>query len=144
LSIRGGFFLANKFANIDPELNHIAALLFIIRKKEVCFLYKPTLNFNHNGKLVGILGIMLNKRSTPAIVKNDAYEVGSCFTIQNFGNVTKELCPCILLQIDMVKDTAWEMATEDIALCILPTLVPLPFGKIIKSAVFDNAFTKEL
>jgi hypothetical protein len=52
-------------------------------------LHKPASILNNDGKLVGILGNELDKGSTPAIVKIDADEAGFCFTIQNFGSISK-------------------------------------------------------
>jgi hypothetical protein len=44
----------------------------------------------------------------------------------------------------MVKDTEWEVATKDIALIVLPTLAPLPFGRDIESTMLDDDFVKEM
>ncbi len=44
----------------------------------------------------------------------------------------------------MVKDTEWEAATKDIALIVLPTLAPLPFGRDIESSMLNNDFVEEM
>jgi len=87
------YWSTSDFAKIDPESNQIAALLHLNRKKEVSLLFKPTPILNHEGKLIGILGNLLDKASTPAIAKIDADEVGSCFTIQNFSDIPDKFRP---------------------------------------------------
>jgi hypothetical protein len=112
------YWSTSNFAKIDPESNQIAALLHLNRMKEVSFLFKPTPILNHKGtKLIGILGNLLDEASTPVIAKIDVDEVGSCFTIQNFSDIPDKFLPKIPLIIDTVKDTAWESALNDIALC---------------------------
>ena len=44
----------------------------------------------------------------------------------------------------MVKDTDWEFASAEILLVAIPTLVPLPYGKEIKSTTLDNEFNDEM
>ena len=131
-------------AILDPESNQILALLYLNWKKEVSFLFKPTPILNHERKLIGILGNLLDKASTPVITKIDADEVGFCFTIQNFNDIPEEFCPEPPLIIDMVKDTAWESALNDIALCALPSLVPILFGFQIESCYYNEAFIDEM
>ncbi len=87
---------------------------------------------------------MLEERSTPAIIKIDGKEVGSCFIIQNYEEIPMIFCPQIPLQAKMVKDAEWEEATKDIALIVLPTLAPLPFGRDIESTMLNNDFIKEM
>ncbi len=43
-----------------------------------------------------------------------------------------------------MKDTEWEKAKEDVALVVLPTLAPLPFGTDIKSTVLNDDFLEEM
>ncbi len=57
--------------------------------------------------------------------------------------MSKIFCPQIPLQAEMVKDTEWEEVTKDIALIVLPTLAPLPFGRDIESTMLNNDFIKE-
>ncbi len=87
---------------------------------------------------------MLEEGSTPAIIKIDGKEVDLYFTIQNYKEIPEIFCPQIPLQAEMVKDTEWEAATKDITLIVLPTLIPLPFGRDIESTMLDNDFVKEM
>ena len=138
------FWSAAEFARIKPESNQIASILFIKRKKETGVIYKPTLTKNDANKLLGIIGRMFDEGSTPAIIKIDDDEVGSCFAVQTFDNVPEKLCPEIPLEADTVKETDWEKASNEIASISIPTLVPLPFGKEIESTSFDEAFIEEM
>ena len=138
------YWSTSDFAKLDPESNQIAALLYLNRKKEVSLLFKPTPILNHEGKLIGILGNLLDEASTPVIAKIDADEVGSCFTIQKFNDIPEEFRPETPLIIDTVKDTAWESALNEIARCALPSLVPIPFGIQIESCYYNEAFIDEM
>ncbi len=71
------------FKAISPNSDQIATLLIINTKKEIRIIYRPTPVFSTDGKLLGIIGNMLEEGSTPAIINVDGKEVGSCFTIQN-------------------------------------------------------------
>jgi hypothetical protein len=75
------------FKCIDPDSNKNAALLFVMRRKEIEIIYKPTPVVDDAGNLQAILGNMLDDESTPAIIKIDADEVESCFTIQFFWTI---------------------------------------------------------
>ncbi len=44
----------------------------------------------------------------------------------------------------MVKDTEWKEVTKDIALVVLSTLAPLPFGRNIESTMLDDEFVEEM
>ncbi len=138
------YWSRSDFKGINPDSNKNAALLFVTRKKEIEIIYKPTPVVDDAGNLQAILGNMLDNRSNPAIIKIDGDEVGSCFTIQKNLDIPENFCPEIPLQIDSVKDTNWEKANKDIALVILPTLAPLPFGADIKSIALDDDFIKEM
>ncbi len=70
--------------------------------------------------------------------------MGSCFTVEYFKEIPEEFCPKIPLKVNMVKDTAWENAMQNIALIALPTLIPIPFGMYVESTIFDNAFMEEM
>jgi hypothetical protein len=63
-----------------------------------------------------------------------------CFTIQNYKDIPKVFCPKIPLQAKMEKDTKWEETTKDIALIVLLTYSPVPFGKEIESTMLDEDF----
>ncbi len=127
----------------NPDSNQIAAFFFVTRKKEVCLLYKPAPIIN-DGKFVGFIGNMFDEGSTPAIITIDGDEVGSCFAIEYFNGIPEEFCPEIPLEVNMVKDMAWESAMQDIAPIALPTLVPIPFGMDVESTTFDDAFMEEM
>jgi hypothetical protein len=84
---------------------------------------------------------MFNEGSTPAIITIDGNEVGSCFAVEYFNGIPEEFHPKIPLE---VKDTAWEIAMQDITLITLLTLVPIPFGTYVESTIFHDAFMEEM
>ncbi len=92
---------------------------------------------NAEGKLLGIIGNLYDKGSTPAIIviKIHGDEVGSCFAIQKLDDIAKEFRPEIPLTADMVKETDWEQATTKSAIIAIPTLAPLQFVKEIKLTI---------
>jgi hypothetical protein len=59
---------------------------------------------------------MLDKGSTPTIIKIEGNEAGSCFTIQNFQDIPESFGPKIPLQAISVKRTKREAAKNEIAL----------------------------
>jgi hypothetical protein len=99
---------------------------------------------DNEGKLIGITGNMFDKGSTPAFTNLNSDKIGSCFAIQSFDVVPKKFCPETLLQANIVKETDWEKAMTEIVLIVLPTVVPLPFGKEIESTSFDDSFVEEM
>ncbi len=107
-------------------------------------MYKPTPIKNGEGKLLCIIGNMFNEGSSPAIVKINSNEVGSCFAIWNFENVLKEFRPEIPLQANIVKETNRDKALTKIAVIAIPTLVPLPFGKETEATIFNEHFAEEM
>jgi hypothetical protein len=127
----------------NPDSNQIAAFHFVTRKKEVCLLYKPTLIIN-DSKFAGFTGNMFDKGSTPAIITIDGDEVGYCFAVEFLNGIPEEFRPKIPLEVNMVKDTAWENAMLDINLLTLPNLVPILFGTYVESTIFDDAFMEEM
>ena len=128
---------------ISPDSNKIAVLLFITRKKEICLLYKPT-PIKIKGKFAGLIGNLFDEGSNPAIITIDADEVGSCFAVQYFNGIPEDFCPNIPLEINVVKDTAWENAEMDIALIALPTLISIPFGTGVQLTLFNKVFAEEM
>jgi hypothetical protein len=132
------------FAALNSESNQVTTLLFISRKKEVCIVYKPMPIKNVESKLLGIIGNLYDEGNTPAIVKFDDDEIGSCFAIQKFDDIAKEFRPEIHITTNMVKETDWEQATTNIAIIAIPTLAPLLFGKEIESTIFDEKFAEEM
>jgi hypothetical protein len=134
-----------EFKKNNPDLDQVAAFLFMSRKKEIGVLYKPTLILDADkNKLLGINGNVLEEGSTPAIIKIEGGEIGSCFTIQVFEDIPENFCPEIELQPEMLKDSEWVNATKDLALIVIPTLAPLPFGKVIESTMLDDDFIEEM
>jgi hypothetical protein len=87
---------------------------------------------------------MLEEGSTPTIIRIDGGEIGSCFTIQVFEDIPENSRPEIALQPEMLKDSKWDEAAKNLALVVLPTLAPLPFGKEIKSTMLDDNFLNEM
>jgi hypothetical protein len=78
------------------------------------------------------------------IIKIDGGEIGSCFTIQVFEDIPKNFRPEIALQPKMLKDSKWDEATKNLALVVLPTLAPLPFGKEIEATMLDDKFLNKM
>ena len=134
------YWSKSKFKRIEPDSNHIAALLFITRKKEIEILYRPTPVIDDVGNLEGIIGDMLDEESTPGIIKVGGKDIVSCSTIQIFADIPEIFFPEIPLQADSVKDTKWEEANKKIALIVIPTVAPLPFSMDIKTTVLDDDF----
>jgi hypothetical protein len=64
------YWSTSDFAKIDPDSNQIAALFYLTRKKEVSLLFKPMPILNHEGKLIGILGNLLDEASTLSLQKS--------------------------------------------------------------------------
>ncbi len=60
---------AEDFENLDPESDQIAALVFVTQKLNICTIYKPTPIKNDDGSLSGIIGNMLDEKSTPTSLK---------------------------------------------------------------------------
>jgi hypothetical protein len=105
---------------------------------------KPMPIKDNKGKLIGIIGNMFDKGSTPAFTRIDGKEIGSCFAIQSFDVIPGKFCPETPLQADTVKETNWEKATTEIVFITLLTVVPLPCGKEFESTSFDDSFVKEM
>jgi hypothetical protein len=84
------YWTTPEFKKNNPDSDQLATLLFVTRKKEIGILYKPTPVLDADKKkLLGIIGIMLEEGSTPAIIKIDGGEIGLCFTIQIFEDIPK-------------------------------------------------------
>jgi hypothetical protein len=41
-------------------------------------------------------------------------------------------------------NTVWEEAKKDIVLIVIPIVAPIPYGKDIKSTIFDDDFIEEM
>jgi hypothetical protein len=139
------YWTTPEFKKINPDSDQVAALLFVTRKKEIGILYKPTPVLDADKKKVlGIIGNMLKEGSTPAIIKIDGGEIESCFTIQVFEDIPQNFCPEITFQPKILKDSKWDETTKNLALVMLTTLAPLPFGKEIKSTMLEDNFLDEM
>ncbi len=46
--------------------------------------------------------------------------------------------------MDSVKETGWEVARKELALIVIPTMAPLPYGTDIKSTELDDDFIEEM
>jgi hypothetical protein len=68
----------------------------------------------------------------------------SCFVIQQHSKIPTKFHPKIALKASNVKDTEGEFAEHDIALCVVPILAPIPFGKLIESISFNDLFIEEM
>jgi hypothetical protein len=127
------------------EADSISALLFITRNKEIEIIYKPTPIINDaNGGFEGIMGNMFDDGSTPAIIKIDGDDIGSCTTIQVFPDLPSAFRPEFPLLADSVKETEWQEAKKELALIVIPTMAPLPYGTDIKSTEIDDDFIDEM
>ena len=133
------------FKNIEADSNQISALLFITRNKEIEIIYKPTPIINDaNDQFEGIMGNMFDDGSTPAIIKIDGDDIGACTTIQVFPDLPEAFRPEFALLANSVKDTEWQEAKKELALIVIPTMAPLPYGTDIKSTELDDEFIDEM
>ncbi len=98
-------WMVKNFANIDK--NQVAALLFVTRRKGVGLIFKPTPVKLNDGTLIGLIGIMLDEKSTPAFIKIKGDKIGSCYIIQESAKVPDKFCPEIPLQADIIINTIW-------------------------------------
>jgi hypothetical protein len=128
----------NNFAILYPHSKSVAALIYVTHKRDIGMIFKPTPMKDQDGKLERIIGNFYNEKSAPAFTKIDSDKIGSCFAIQQHSKIPIKFCPEIALKTNIVKDTEWEFAENDIALCIVSILTPIPFGKNIKSTSFDD------
>jgi hypothetical protein len=64
--------------------------------------------------------------------------------MQVFEDIPENFRPKIALQPEMLKDSEWVNATKNLALIVIPTLAPLPFGKVIESTILNDDFIKEM
>jgi hypothetical protein len=135
---------AKEFENIDPESNQIAALVFVTQKLNICTIYKPTPIKNDDGSFSGIIGNMLDEKITPAFIKTDSEEVGSCWVIHFLDSLPPTHCPDMPLSADILKDTIWKEPKKELVLCMIPSLAPVLFGKRIESTIFDDNFVDKM
>jgi hypothetical protein len=133
----------NNFANLDPHSKSASALIYATRKRCIGVIFKWAPMKDQVGKLEGITGNIFNEKSATAFTKINCDEIGSCFAIQQHSKIPIKFCPNIALKANIVKDTEWEFAEDEIALCVVPILAPIPFGKNIEST-FNDSFIKEI
>ena len=139
------YWTKSNFKNIESDSNQISALLYITKNKEIEIIYKPTPIINDStGELEGIMGNMFDDGSTPAIIKIEGDDVGSCSTIQVFPDVPEAFRPEFSLLADSVRETEWESANKQLALIIIPTMAPLSYGTDINSTELDDDFIDEM
>ncbi len=61
-----------------------------------------------------------------------------------FQDVPEKFRPEFALLADSVKETNWEEAKKELALIVIPTMAPLPYGTDIKSTELDDDFIDEM
>jgi hypothetical protein len=142
--INVGCWSAKDFKNLDPESDQIAALFFVTKKLNICAIYKPTPVKNDDGSLSGIISNMLDEKNTPTFIKVDGEEAGSVCVIHYLDDLPPTHHPEIPLSVDILKDTIWREAKNELALCVIPILAPVPFSKRIESTIFDESFVNEI
>ncbi len=135
---------AKDYKSLDPESNQIATLVYITQKKNVCTIYKSMPVKNDDGTLSGIIGNMLDEKTTPTFIKIEGEDIGSCCIIHYMDDIPPTHRPEIPLSADILKDTVWKKSDKDLALCMIPMLAPIPYSKGIESTVFDDDFINEM
>jgi hypothetical protein len=65
-----------EFANINPNLNQVAALIGLNKISKIIIVFKPVLIVKPDSTLSAIIGIMTNKKK-PAFIKIDGTSIGS-------------------------------------------------------------------
>ena len=123
--------------------DEVSSVIFITHKKEISMIYKPT-PVTDKDERVCIIGNMFDESSSPAFFKIDLDKIGSCCAVLELPKIPAKFRPEIPLQSDSVKDTDWEDAEMEIALVAILILVPIPYGKEIKSTTLDKNFIEEM
>ena len=123
------------FAAILADSNEIAALAGIDREHELVVIYRPLPIKSPAGDFIAIAGNMSNEQSEPAFIKINEDCIGSSFAIQNHLEIPLAIRSEIPLPTELLRDTSWNEAPEDIALAVFPNLVPIPFGAIIPDGI---------
>ena len=123
------------FAAILADSNKIAALAGIDREHELVVIYRPLPIKSPAGDFIAIAGNMSNEQSEPAFIKINEDCIGSSFAIQNHLEIPLAIRSEIPLPAELLRDTSWNEAPEDIALAVFPNLVPIPFGAVIPDGV---------
>ncbi len=123
------------FAAILADSNEIAALAGIDREHELVVIYRPLPIKSPAGDFIAIAGNMSNEQSEPAFIKINEDCIGSSFAIQNHLEIPLAIRSEIPLPAELLRDTSWNEAPEDIALAVFPNMVPIPFGAVIPDGV---------
>jgi hypothetical protein len=123
------------FAAILADSNEIAALAGIDREHELVVIYRPLPIKSPAGDFIAIAGNMSNEQSEPAFIKINEDCIGSSFAIQNHLEIPLAIRSEIPLPAELLRDTSWNEAPEDIALAVFPNLVPIPFGAVIPDGI---------
>jgi hypothetical protein len=87
---------------------------------------------------------MFDEKSTPAFIKIEGEKIGSCYVIQGSAEVPNKYRPEIPLQADMIVKTIWEESDMDLAMCIFPILVLIPFRVNITVEVFNDTLVNKI
>ena len=125
----------SNFAAIPSDLHDIAALAGINRENELVVIFRPLPIISSSGELIAIAGNMNDEKSKPAFIKTNKDCIGSSFAIQNHREIPLAICSEIPLPTELLRDTTWEEAQEDITLATFPNMVPIPFGAVIPYGV---------
>jgi hypothetical protein len=123
------------FAAILADSNEIAALARIDREHELVVIYRPLPIKSPADDLIAIMGNMSNELSEPAFIKINEDCIGSSFAIQNHLEIPLAICSEIPLLAELLRDTSWNEAPEEIALAFFSNMVPIPFGAVIPEGV---------
>ena len=125
----------SNFAAIPSDSNDIAALAGINRENELVVIFRPLPIISPAGDLIAVAGNIHDKRSEPAFIKINDDCIGFSFAIQNHREIPLSFRSKIPLPTELLRDTTWEEAQEDIALATFPNMVPIPFGAVIPDGV---------
>ena len=125
----------SNFAAIPPDLHDIAALARINRENELAVIFRPLPIISPSGELIAIAGNMNDERNEPAFIKINEDCIGSSFAIQNHREFPLAIHSEIPLPTELLRDTTWEEAQEDIVLATFSIMVPIPFGAVIPDNV---------
>jgi hypothetical protein len=125
----------SNFAAVPLNSHDIAALAGINRENELVVIFRPLPIISSSGELIAIAGNMNDEKSKPAFIKTNKDCIGSSFAIQNHREIPLAICSEIPLPTELLRDTTWEEAQEDITLATFPNMVPIPFGAVIPYGV---------
>jgi hypothetical protein len=80
---------------------------------------------------------MSAEKSKHAFIKINEDCIGSSFVIQNHSHrkIPLSIRSEIPLPAELLQDTTWDEAQEEIALAAFPNMVPISFGAVISNGV---------